>query len=142
MMLVSPRNSGAANKSLLEKLNCKTLLTPVPRPPFIAGILAAHPLETADIPSVQTLLTTEYAHFPYGKTYPQSKSDPLVVLHTSGSTGIPKPIIWTQESAIRHMHMQSLEAPKGAKGHDSFGKRVFITLPAFHVRDSNTTQDA
>ncbi|KAJ5703224.1 acetyl-CoA synthetase-like protein [Penicillium malachiteum] len=133
MLLTSPRNSGVANKSLLEKLNCKTLLTPVPRPPFIAGILAAHSLETVDIPSLQTLLTTEYPQFVYEKTYPEDKSDPLVVLHTSGTTGIPKPIIWTHESAVRHMHMQALEVPKGVEVQDSFEKRVFVTLPAFHA---------
>lgn len=31
--------------------------------------------------------------FPYGKTYEEAEWEPLMVLHTSGSTGIPKPII-------------------------------------------------
>ncbi|KAF3065896.1 Carboxylic acid reductase [Daldinia childiae] len=32
-------------------------------------------------------------HFPYEKTFEQAEWDPLVVLHTSGSTGIPKPVV-------------------------------------------------
>lgn len=133
MLLVSPRNSGAANQSLLEKLDCKTLITPVPRPPFIAAILKAHPLETVDIPSLETLLTTEYPHFMYDKSYPEAANDRLAVLHTSGSTGIPKPIIWTHDSAVKHMHMQFLEAPEGYEEQQNFGKRLFLTLPPFHV---------
>lgn len=32
-------------------------------------------------------------HFPYNKTYEEAQWDPVVVLHTSGSTGFPKPIV-------------------------------------------------
>lgn len=35
-------------------------------------------------------------HFPYTKSFEQGEFDPLVVLHTSGSTGLPKPIIVKQ----------------------------------------------
>lgn len=144
MFLPSPRNSVEAHRSLLQRLECKTLLTPVPRPPFIANILAAHPLRTLDLPSVNTLVETEYPHFEYSKKYPEDVNDRLAVLHTSGSTGIPKPIIWTLDSAVKHMHMQALKVPEGFEGQDqkNFGKRVFVTLPAFHVSfDSAAYQD-
>lgn len=32
-------------------------------------------------------------HFPYEKTFEQAQWDPVVVLHTSGSTGLPKPVV-------------------------------------------------
>lgn len=35
----------------------------------------------------------EVPHFPYDKTFEEAEWDPVVVLHTSGSTGLPKPII-------------------------------------------------
>lgn len=35
----------------------------------------------------------EVPPFPYNKTYNQAVEDPVVVLHTSGSTGFPKPIV-------------------------------------------------
>lgn len=38
----------------------------------------------------------EVAPFPYNKTFAQGEWDPLVVLHTSGSTGLPKPIVVRQ----------------------------------------------
>lgn len=109
MFLTSPRNSAVAHQSLFTKLECTTLLAPSPRPPFIAGILDAHPLKFVDVPSVAELLATEYPVFPYAKTYPEAAHDRLAILHTSGSTGIPKPIIWTHDSAVKHMHMQRLD---------------------------------
>ncbi|KAJ6028558.1 NRPS-like enzyme [Penicillium herquei] len=135
MFLTSPRNSIAAHKSLLERLDCTTFLTPVPRPPFVGPILEGCSVKPIDIPSLETLLTTEYPHFEYTKTYPEAGLDHLVFLHTSGSTGIPKPIKWTHESAAAHMRMQRIEIPEGCVGQDqkAFGKRTYMTMPPFHA---------
>ncbi|KAJ6032231.1 NRPS-like enzyme [Penicillium herquei] len=136
--LPSPRNSIDANQSLLQKLDCTTLLTPVPHPPFREAILKAlegQSVTCLDMPSLDTLLTSDYPEFPYSKTYSEAIRDRLLIVHTSGSTGIPKPIIWTLESAVRHIKMQLLETPEGYKSQDQFnyGKRVFVTLPPFHA---------
>ncbi|KAJ5726313.1 NRPS-like enzyme [Penicillium malachiteum] len=136
--LPSPRNSVAANQSLLQKLDCTTLLTPMPHPPFRAAILKAlegQSVKCLDMPSLDTLLTNDYPDFPYSKKYPDAVTDPLLIVHTSGSTGIPKPITWTLESALRHTRMQLLECPEGYKSQDQYnaGKRVFVTLPPFHA---------
>jgi acyl-CoA synthetase (AMP-forming)/AMP-acid ligase II len=135
MFLTSPRNSVEAHQSLLERLNCTTLLAPVPQPPFVKAIRDAIPLNVMDVPSLDNLLTTDYPPFEYRKVYPADSSDRLVVLHTSGSTGIPKPIIWTLESAVKHMRMQRLDVPAGYEGQDQkgFGKRMYLTMPPFHV---------
>lgn len=133
--MTSPRNSIEAHRSLLQDLDCNTLLTPVPRPPFIGAIQEAHPVKTLEIPSVETLLTTEYPHIEYSKTVSENIHEKFAVVHTSGSTGIPKPIIWKHESAVRNMNMQFLQPPEGCEGQESkfFGKRLFLMLPPFHV---------
>lgn len=33
--------------------------------------------------------------YPYAKSFEQAKHHPCLVIHTSGSTGMPKPVIWT-----------------------------------------------
>lgn len=38
----------------------------------------------------------EVPHVPYEKTFEEAEWDPLCVLHTSGSTGLPKPIFVRQ----------------------------------------------
>jgi acyl-coenzyme A synthetase/AMP-(fatty) acid ligase len=47
-------------------------------------------------PAERWLSEEEVPHFPYNKTFEEAEWDRLVVLHTSGSTGIPKPIVCRQ----------------------------------------------
>ena len=136
MFMTSPRNSVEAHRSLLQTLDCNTLLTPVPAPPFVKAVQAAREVKTLDIPSLETLLTTEYPHFEYPKSLEEEIDGKFAIIHTSGSTGIPKPIIWKHESAVRSMNMQFLQPPEGYTSQEElfFGKRLYLTLPPFHVR--------
>lgn len=43
------------------------------------------------------------APFPFDRTFEQAEWDPLCVLHTSGSTGLPKPIPVIQVSLSSHL---------------------------------------
>ncbi|KAJ5263339.1 NRPS-like enzyme [Penicillium angulare] len=135
MFMTSPRNSAEAHRSLLKTLDCNTLLTPVPRPPFIGAILEAHPVNTLDIPSLETLLTSEYPHFEFSKSLSEVLHEKFAIVHTSGSTGIPKPIIWKNDSGVKNMNMQFLQPPEGSESQESlsFGKRLYMTLPPFHA---------
>ena len=63
------------------------MLTTDPQLPPVTGLLAAHKMETAVVPSLEALLHKEHPAFPYHKTYEESHDDPIYVLHTSGSTG-------------------------------------------------------
>lgn len=38
----------------------------------------------------------EVAHYPFDKTFEEAEWEPLCVLHTSGSTGLPKPVLIRQ----------------------------------------------
>ncbi|RAK99268.1 NRPS-like enzyme [Aspergillus ibericus CBS 121593] len=135
MFLTSPRNSVAAHSSLLQRLNCTKLVAPVPRPPPVTAILEAQTLDVLDVPSVDDLINTEYPHFEFTKTYPEAARETLAVIHTSGSTGIPKPIFWTHDTACKHMHMTALDPPEGFENQHQwlFGKRIFLVPPPFHA---------
>lgn len=56
--------------------------------------------------------------------------------HTSGSTGIPKPVIYTHESIARYLRCSSCPTEEGTPSLDGLcrGKRMISTLPLFHVR--------
>jgi acyl-CoA synthetase (AMP-forming)/AMP-acid ligase II len=136
MFFTSPRNSIPAHSHLFNRLECKTLLTSSPTPPVVSAIVGAHPLKVLEVPSVQDLLHKKYAHYPYTKTFEEAKFDPLIALHTSGSTGMPKPIVWTQDWAAAFQMWSQMDPPEGLESRDKFyqGNRLFPLLPPFHVR--------
>ncbi|KAE8133310.1 NRPS-like enzyme [Aspergillus pseudotamarii] len=135
MFLTSPRNSVVAHSSLFKRLNCTTLISPMPRPPAVTTILEACTLNVLDAPSVDELVSKEYSHFDFSKTYPEAAREILAVVHTSGSTGIPKPIFWTHDTACKHMEVVVLEPPVGYESLDHWnrGKRMYLVPPPFHA---------
>lgn len=62
--------------------------------PIVKQIQAAKHMQVLEIPGAQHWLMSEEpaVPYPYTKTYAEARLDPWVVLHTSGSTGMPKPI--------------------------------------------------
>ncbi|KAK5635634.1 hypothetical protein RRF57_011346 [Xylaria bambusicola] len=142
IFLTSPRNSLIAHQKLFGSVGCKTLITPDPANPHVHAILeAAEPCRAFTIPGIDDLLPKVYPVFVMEKALNESLRDALVVVqsntapsHTSGSTGIPKPLIWTQETAMRHIEASSRDPPDGQTSVDSFirGKRMLSTLPPFH----------
>ncbi|KAI0883762.1 putative NRPS-like enzyme [Annulohypoxylon maeteangense] len=134
LFLTSPRNSAAAHRGLFDALNCRNLVTTDPRPPSILPILEAVNPRQLITPSVEELLEKSSPHFILDKTFDQTRWDPFFIVHTSGSTGLPKPLIWTHESVTRHQKFTSRDPPDGVTSIDQItrGKRVIATLPPFH----------
>ncbi|KAM3158058.1 hypothetical protein ABEW05_001439 [Botrytis cinerea] len=135
----SPRNSVAAQTNLLGRLKCRTILSPTPRPPEITETLEANPdLRVVEVPNVEDILKNERRCFTFDKTFFKANQEPFVVVHTSGSTGFPKPMIWTHETAQRMIALIALDPPAGYESQHRMyeGKRVFLTFPPFHVSSS------
>ncbi|KAF7942371.1 hypothetical protein EAE99_000421 [Botrytis elliptica] len=135
IFLTSPRNSVEAQTNLLDRLKCRTVLSPTPRPPQITEILEANShLRVVEVPSVEDILKNKRRRFPFYKTFSKANQEPFVVVHTSGSTGFPKPMIWTHETAQRNIALMALDPPAGYESQHRMyeGKRVFLTFPPFH----------
>ncbi|KAF7911608.1 hypothetical protein EAE99_011071 [Botrytis elliptica] len=72
--------------------------------------------------------------YPFEKTFAEARYDPLIIMHTSGSTGFPKPVF------VKHGAWAAMDAyqkiPPSNKGplHSDYlrRKRVFPNLPMFH----------
>ncbi|KAH7024499.1 uncharacterized protein B0I36DRAFT_274061 [Microdochium trichocladiopsis] len=93
---VSPRNTIEGQLSLFEATQCDTLLVAAgPTRKLIQPCLDGRPsMRCIEVPPLaQWFPEQEAPHVPFTKTYEEAKREPLVVLHTSGSTGIPKPVI-------------------------------------------------
>lgn len=106
-----------------------------PVSPVVNAIIDAHPVKVLEVPSVQDLLHRKYPHYPINKTFEEAKHDPLVALHTSGTTGIPKPIVETHEWASAFQMWSQMDPPEGFESRDRLyqGNRLFPLLPPFHV---------
>ncbi|KAF7939088.1 uncharacterized protein EAE97_007169 [Botrytis byssoidea] len=69
IFLTSPRNSVAAQTNLLDRLECRTVLSPTPCPPQITEILEANShLRVVEVPSVGDILKNKGRRFPFDKT--------------------------------------------------------------------------
>ncbi|KAH7092027.1 ochratoxin A non-ribosomal peptide synthetase [Paraphoma chrysanthemicola] len=136
VFLPSPRNSKEAHISLLERLQCTKLIVTEPQAPCVPSILGAVRMQTMTLPSLNQLLQEESVEeYPFDKTFAESRNDPIFVLHTSGSTGIPKPLTFTNEFVARVIAATSLPAPDGYVDINRYFVTglFFMTLPSFHI---------
>lgn len=134
ILLISPRNSIAAQLSLCNSTQCTKLVSPKPKPSAAINLLEQSDLGDLTIPDLETLIDVEHPHYPYPKTYEQARNDPLLIIHTSGSTGIPKPLVYRHETAARNFEMLSTSPSDGYTSQDRMfqGKRVVSMMPPFH----------
>ena len=137
LLLTSPRNSISAHLNLFDKTECSTLLFSSSYKRTSEGLLNARSFNSIQVSELDDLLNEEpVPAYPYNKTFEEARQEPLVVLHTSGSTGLPKPIV------IKHGLMATIDAhhlvePLGDRDtwFTSMSKadRIYVSMPPFHA---------
>lgn len=94
VLFSSHMNSLAGHLSLMEKTNVTILLSA--SQVKVDDILSERPVRHMVIPELDSLLQPDQIRaYLYQKSFEDAKHDPFVILHTSGSTGMPKPIAHT-----------------------------------------------
>ena len=137
VQLNSHRNSLQAHLSLLEKSGASICILPSDGPTVTKEILTHRNMRTLQIPLLMDLLDppgTE-EHFPWDRDFEPMRTHTACVLHTSGSSGIPKPV-YVAHGTFASNDMHQAIQPLGGKSfvYDSWrGKRVFVALPIFHA---------
>ena len=133
----SHRNSLEAHLSLIEKSKCNTILLPEQAPAIVKQILDERPMHVVETPDAAFFLDESKgsADLPFDLTWEQGKDKPFCVLHTSGSTGIPKPVFvkyGTFACNDAHQLIPSMGGKRTLVDHLK-GKRYFVALPLFHA---------
>lgn len=130
---------------MLKAADCNIWVKLVEQPclPLVEDFLAKRPMKLLDLPQTDHFLDAETAApYPYTKTFDEAIQEPFCLLHTSGSTGLPKPIAWSH-GLIGTMDAVRLLPP--TKGDDGFapwtqdwkdGDRIYSSFPMSHVRTS------
>ena len=139
MLFTSPRYSILAQMNLMKSVDCKIMLAPEGRPSVIDAILESYEMRLHQIPTLDELFKGDHSQYPLDKTFEQARDEPLVVLHTSGTTGFPKPIVWTHDWAASFGRQREFAPPSGFDSSDRLllGNRLLSLMPPFHVSSSN-----
>ncbi|KXT10371.1 hypothetical protein AC579_9153 [Pseudocercospora musae] len=142
----SPRNDTSAHSSLFQKYGCKILLLPAGSSlrNTLQDVIEAESLACLEVPDLNFFLSFSPDPYIWHWSPRTIATEPLVGLHTSGSTGLPKPV------KIKHGNPMAMEKWKQIPdfGHGSIhfcqwpGKRVLLALPLFHLAAINIAMAA
>lgn len=141
LLLASARNAITNNISLLDTANCNVIFYSGAGTPYETHVKnlesAVSGLRTYEVPSLETMTTIKFGHYPYNKTFEEAKKDVALFLHTSGSTGNPKPIRITNTYLCRIDIVHLLPVPDGkilAGVRLARKKRLaYLGAPLFHM---------
>ena len=88
LLLLSQRNAIPTNISLLEQTRCKKFLHSNEMKPIIRGLQERmENIESVEVPSLEEMLEGESQRYQYNETFESAERNPIVILHSSGSTG-------------------------------------------------------
>jgi acyl-coenzyme A synthetase/AMP-(fatty) acid ligase len=145
-LFLSPKNSTEGALAVLEATKCNIWvnaceITPVP---LVKEILQKRPMNVLQLPLLDELLDAMSTEaFAYTKTFDEAINDPFCFLHTSGTTGVPKPIPWSH-GLIGTMDAVRLLQPAAGDGDLppwttdwKTGDTIYSSFPMSHVRKSN-----
>ncbi|MCJ1250586.1 hypothetical protein MMC30_007814 [Trapelia coarctata] len=120
---------------LLSATSCRTYLHAADLGPFVHSVLQAQPsIRSVEVPELEEWLWQEKTCvFPYTKTWEEAKSDPWLIFHTSGTTGLPKPIVFTNQMMTSLDAAKTMPATDQETPIDHFSNgRWYTPLPNLH----------
>ncbi|KAK3319499.1 hypothetical protein B0T19DRAFT_268473 [Cercophora scortea] len=137
-LFISPRNSQEGQLNLFEQTNCHAIVFDAHYSSFVQPWLQERDMRASMATPIEGWFPDEKIKpYPYHKTFEQAEWDPAFVLHTSGSTGLPKPIIVRQGMvAICDRYQDHVEK----QGRRIFvvemaarAKRMLVPMPQYHA---------
>ncbi|KAH7382441.1 hypothetical protein DE146DRAFT_226995 [Phaeosphaeria sp. MPI-PUGE-AT-0046c] len=135
MLFPSPRYGAEAISRLIDQVNGKVMLTHSEPFPVVSEILQKRSMRTFEIPSLETAMFAKSKPYPFTKTFEKHRLEGFLTLHTSGTTGFPKPILWSHgwaNSVIEYLQLPREVGNFNTASH-FHGKRIMFPFPAFHT---------
>jgi acyl-CoA synthetase (AMP-forming)/AMP-acid ligase II len=135
---LSPKNSTKGALAVLEATDCNiwAKASDVAMVPLVEDFLPQRPMKLLEIPLLAHLLDAkDVKQFPYTKTFDEAASEPFCYLHTSGSTGVPKPIPWSHGligtmDAVRLLPPADGMVPWSSEWNE--GDQIYSSFPMCH----------
>ncbi|CAD0111646.1 unnamed protein product [Aureobasidium uvarum] len=136
VLLASHLASPDAHLFLLDSLSCTAVIYASEMAALAQSLQAKFPgakyISTTSLGDFLTepTLSARSDRYGYSKPYSIALSDPVMVVHTSGTTGLPKPVIWTNDMLCSVDRLHTLP---GSVATQMAGQSVYCALPVFHT---------
>ena len=87
---MSHQNPPETNISLMEQMTCEKLCYVGELAPVLDGLkaIARDKISFTTVPSFKTMLENKSSHYAFETTFDTSENNPVVIFHSSGSTGL------------------------------------------------------
>ncbi|KAL7953326.1 hypothetical protein V8C34DRAFT_321272 [Trichoderma compactum] len=136
-LFISPRNSLEAQISLFKATECTQIMYDASMQSTIELWLQSYPMPATAAPDWSVCIQSTATHVPYKTPFEEARWHPMVVAHTSGSTGIPKPVTVRQGSLAI---VDGLREDSSLDGYPSLwsywganSSKIFSPMPSFHM---------
>ena len=101
----------------------------------IEGVRVIH------IPNLASFLSQRHPRFPYEKSWASEQTEPLLVVETAGTSGRPRPVVYTHEwlaSSAREVLLKGPAEFENVEQSEICGKRVLLLMLHFQVSLTET----
>lgn len=135
MVLPSPLITAEAQLQILNKKDCRVYLRDAAEADKVDEVVKIAPdIEVITVPVLEEFMQeTRAVSCVYPKTWDEGKKDPWQVFHTSGTTGNPKPVTYTQEMMAWPDRVAALQDVAESLCHQLANSRWHTPLPSLHV---------